>query len=66
MAIGNAAVYATGLPWLARFVGWEHVWSAGFWPFLPGALIKIGVAAALLPFAWALVGRGNRGLPTST
>jgi biotin transport system substrate-specific component len=60
MTLGNIVVYATGLPWLARFVGWEQVWTAGFWPFVPGALIKIGVAAALLPFAWILLG-GDRG-----
>lgn len=60
MALGNLAVYAFGLPWLAQFVGWSHVLVEGFWPFLPGALIKIGVASALLPFAWRWVGDRDR------
>jgi biotin transport system substrate-specific component len=61
MALGELMVYAFGVPWLARFVGWEHAWTAGFWPFMPGAVIKLGVAGAALPFAWRLVGSGTDG-----
>lgn len=64
MALGELTVYGFGVPWLARFVGWEHVWTMGFWPFMPGAVIKLGVAAAALPFAWRLVGNASDG-PTS-
>lgn len=56
LAAGNAVVYAVGLPWLAFFVGWERVLVAGFYPFLPGAVVKISVAAAALSGAWRLVG----------
>lgn len=56
MALGELTVYAFGVPWLARFIGWERVWMAGFWPFLPGAIVKLGVAGAALPFAWRIVG----------
>ena len=59
MGLGEVVVYAVGIPWLAQFTGWERVWMAGFWPFLPGAVIKLGVAAAALPFAWRLVGSGS-------
>ena len=55
MALGELVVYAFGVPWLAQFMGWERVWMAGFWPFLPGAVIKLGVAGAALPFAWRFV-----------
>ena len=64
MALGELAVYAFGVPWLARFIGWERVWMAGFWPFLPGAIVKLGVAGAALPFAWKVVG-GREDRPTS-
>jgi len=61
MALGELAVYAFGVPWLARFVGWQHAWVAGFWPFMPGAVVKLGVAGAALPFAWRLVGDHSNG-----
>ena len=61
MAFGELAVYAFGVPWLARFIGWERVWMAGFWPFMPGAVVKLGVAGAALPFAWKLVGSRTDG-----
>jgi len=61
MALGELAVYAFGVPWLARFVGWEHAWTAGFWPFMPGAVVKLGVAGAALPFAWKLAGNAFDG-----
>jgi len=61
MALGELAVYAFGVPWLARFIGWERVWMAGFWPFMPGAVVKLGVAGAALPFAWKWVGSSSDG-----
>lgn len=63
MALGELAVYAFGVPWLARFIGWERVWMAGFWPFLPGAVVKLGVAGSALPFAWKVMGN-HEGRPT--
>ncbi len=57
MLAGNAAVYLIALPWLALFVGSEQVLTAGLLPFIPGDLVKVAIAAAVLPTAWALVGR---------
>lgn len=54
MVIGNAVIYACGVTRLAEFVGWEHVWSAGVQPFLPGDALKIALASGLLPGAWWL------------
>ncbi len=60
MILGNVAIFVVALPWLARFVGAENVWVMGFWPFLPGDAVKIGLAAAVLPAAWkATRARGN-------
>jgi biotin transport system substrate-specific component len=56
MLLGNVAIFAVALPWLARYVGDANVWALGFWPFLPGDAVKIGLAAAVLPLAWKWVG----------
>lgn len=55
MLIGNAAIYALGLPWLATFVGWESVLKVGLFPFILGDLLKVILAAVALPQAWAWV-----------
>jgi len=61
MVLGNLAIFALALPWLARFVGTPNVWALGFWPFIPGDIVKIGLAAALLPMGWKALGtRGIR------
>ena len=57
--LGELVVYAIGVPWLAFFVGADHALAAGFWPFLPGAVVKAAAAGALLPVAWAVVRRGT-------
>jgi biotin transport system substrate-specific component len=56
MILGNVAIFALGLPWLARYVGAANVLPMGFWPFLPGDVVKIGLAAAILPLGWKWVG----------
>ncbi|GBC83908.1 Biotin transporter BioY [bacterium HR11] len=55
MLVGNGVIYVFGLPWLAQFVGPAHVFSMGLVPFIPGDLLKVLLAAALLPGAWRLV-----------
>ncbi len=57
MAIGNVAILVPGLLWLARFVGTSHVLAMGLYPFLAGDVVKIGLAAALLPLGWKLLAR---------
>jgi biotin transport system substrate-specific component len=57
MILGNVAIFAVALPWLARYVGGSNVWALGFWPFIPGDVVKIGLAAAALPLAWKWLGR---------
>ena len=55
MALGNVLILAPGLLWLARFVGPSRVFALGLFPFLPGDLVKIALAAALLPLGWKLL-----------
>ncbi len=57
MALGNAVIYAFGIPWLAQFVGWPRALEVGLLPFLLGDAIKAALAALALPGAWVLVAR---------
>jgi len=61
MLIGQAAIFACGLAWLARFPLPTDVFAAGLWPFVPGALLKTALAGAALPGAWSVFGRAQRG-----
>ncbi len=59
MIIGNAIIYAAGILWLSRFVGWQAVLRTGFLPFLPGDALKIVLATVLLPTGWRFIGRSS-------
>ena len=59
MLLGSVAMFACGLLQLAAFVGWERVLPAGLYPFLIGDVIKIALAAALLPGLWKLLERAG-------
>jgi len=48
MLTGNALCLAVGGAWLAIMIGAEPAFAAGVLPFLVGALLKSGLAAALL------------------
>lgn len=49
MIAGNAVIYIFGVLWLSNFVGWANVLNAGLFPFIPGDIIKILIAGALIP-----------------
>lgn len=57
MLLGTASIYLLGLPWLARFTGWDQVLQLGFIPFIPGDILKAIVAAVTLPMGWKLLAR---------
>lgn len=57
MFLGEIAIYACGLAWLARFPLPVPLLQAGLIPFIPGDLFKMVLAALALPAAWRLVGR---------
>jgi len=59
LLIGNAIIYGPGLLWLGLggFVPWERVLAAGLYPFILGDLMKLTLAAVVLPSAWALLRR---------
>jgi len=58
MVLGNLAIYACGLIWLSFFagaLGGRGVLAVGLYPFLLGDLLKIALAALLLPSGWRLL-----------
>lgn len=59
MAAGNVAIYTLGLLWLGVATGGTlaQVLSWGLLPFLLGDIVKVALAAGLLPAAWALAKR---------
>jgi biotin transport system substrate-specific component len=59
MLSGNVVIYLVGLPWLAAKIdaGLEDTLEAGLYPFVVGDLLKLYLAGALLPAAWAAVTR---------
>jgi biotin transport system substrate-specific component len=59
MLTGNVVIYLCGVSWLA---GNLHVSAAralelGLYPFVPGDLIKLYLAAVVLPAAWTFASR---------
>ena len=55
MMIGNLVIYVVGASWLASFTGVEKALTAGVLPFLYGDILKLVVAAGLMPVAWRIV-----------
>lgn len=51
MLAGNVVLYIPDLIWLSRFVGAEQAFPLGLLPFIPGDVIKLLLAAAVLPSA---------------
>lgn len=57
MLLGTIVIYAFGLAWLGTVVGWDKpVLAWGLTPFLLGDLLKLALAAVLLPQAWKVLG----------
>jgi biotin transport system substrate-specific component len=58
MLFGNLVIYACGLAWLAQYApDFATTLAWGLIPFIPGDLVKLALAAALLPTAWRLLGQ---------
>jgi biotin transport system substrate-specific component len=62
MTAGLAVIFTFGLTWLAFFaqpapIGVPRALATGLYPFIPIDLMKICIAAAVMPAAWKLFGR---------
>lgn len=57
--LATAAPFVIGVPWMAALLGMTDpgvILAAGVTPFIVPGLIKAGIAAALFPLVWKLVG----------
>jgi biotin transport system substrate-specific component len=60
LLVGNALIYVPGLLWLGVLYGWDKpILEWGLTPFLIGDVIKLALAALLVPAVWKLVGRAR-------
>ena len=62
MLTGNVVIYLVGLPWLAIVLDapLEKTLELGLYPFVPGDVLKLYLAGALVPGAWRAVERLRR------
>ncbi|TPM37580.1 biotin transporter BioY [Mesorhizobium sp. B2-3-4] len=57
MLVGEVVMMAMGFAWLAMLIGPEKSWQFGVVPFIVGDLIKVALAASLVPAVWSLLKR---------
>lgn len=64
MLIGSIVIYAIGVTWLAiaANLSLDLALQYGLYPFLPGDIVKLLVAAGLLPVGWRMVARRDHDL----
>lgn len=55
MLAADAVMLAMGFAWLAVLIGAQGAWNFGVVPFLVPDLIKVALAASLVPAVWALL-----------
>lgn len=57
MVVADAVMLAMGFAWLATLIGADKAWTFGVAPFLVPDLIKVALAAAIVPAVWSLLPR---------
>jgi biotin transport system substrate-specific component len=67
MTCGLALVFAGGVGWLAigLRLGVERALAAGFYPFVVPDVLKLLIAAAVMPSLWSLTGIRSGASPSS-
>ena len=60
MLAGTAVIYLFGLTWITHYVPASTVLEVGLYPFIPGDMAKLVLAALALSSAWMLVSRRRR------
>lgn len=55
MIAAEIAMMAMGFGWLSVLIGAEKAWAFGVAPFIAADLVKVGLAAAIVPAAWSLI-----------
>lgn len=60
LLLASALIYIPGVLWLHQFTsGWEQTMEWGLTPYLIGDLMKLALAALLIPAVWKLVGKAR-------
>ena len=59
MVAGSAAIYIAGLAQLSLYTGASNALAAGFYPFIITDLLKVALAAVMLPSGWKLLNMLN-------
>ena len=59
MLAANSIMLAMGFAWLSVLIGAEKAWTFGVVPFVVPDLIKVALAAALVPAVWSLLPKRN-------
>ncbi len=59
MISGNIVLHLFGVGWLAVLTNIRTALITGLYPFIIGDLLKVALAAAVLPAGWKLLGRLN-------
>ncbi len=57
MFAGSIVIYLFGLSWLSFYIPRDKLLQAGLYPFVIGDLVKVMLAALLLPSGWLLLRR---------
>lgn len=56
MVAGDALILGCGVAWLSQLLGFDHALALGLIPFLAAEVLKIALAAVLLPGVWRMLG----------
>ncbi len=57
LAAASVVTFVAGVAWLAVLIGLSAAIANGFTPFIPGMILKLALAAALLTAGWHMVRR---------
>jgi biotin transport system substrate-specific component len=60
MLAGEIVLYTFGVCWLAMLTNIRTALTVGLYPFVVGDILKVALAAAVLPAGWMLVHRGEK------
>lgn len=61
MALGSVVILLGGMLWRLGFMSFDQALLTGVVPFIPGDVVKIALAAAVLPSGWAILRRVGAG-----
>ncbi|MSO92934.1 MAG: biotin transporter BioY [Rhodospirillales bacterium] len=59
MVIGTVLLFIPGVAWLAVLFGFSKAIDVGVTPFILASVVKLALAAAVMPLAWTLLGRAK-------